>query len=77
VNDDDSSIERLSGIVRRIVAREIDILDKALALSDDDVDRLAKLSLVLQRIRLPAAKEADPNAGAEALTNEQLMKRSA
>jgi hypothetical protein len=75
---DDLTLEQLTEIVRRIVAREIAFLDEKVAgLNDDDVDKLAKLSLVMQRIRLPAAKEADPNAGAEALTNEQLMKRSA
>lgn len=75
---DDLTLEQLTEIVRRIVAREIAFLDeKAAGLNDDDVDKLAKLSLVMQRIRLPLSKEADPNAGAEALTNEQLMKRSA
>ena len=69
----DDTIEGMAVIVRRIVSRELSELDMKIALSDDDVDRLAKLALVLQRIRQPG--KTDPEAtGADGKTDQQLMR---
>ncbi len=73
----DDSIEGMTEKVRRICARELKAMDQMRSMDEDDFDKLAKIALIMQRIRAPKANEADPNAGAEALTNEQLMKRSA
>ena len=74
----DESTEALAAIVRRIVARELDILDKLVAMSDDDVDRLSKLALTLQRVRVPAAGgvPVDPSNPATSATNETLFKKA-
>jgi hypothetical protein len=72
----DDTAEAMAVIVRRIVARELAILDEKLALSDDDVDRLAKIALVMQRTRPPARGPGGDGEGAGALSSEQLMRRA-
>jgi len=73
---DDVTTEELAAIVRRIAVRELRTLDSLASMSDDDVKRLAVLSLVLQRIRTPAGREVDPENPAAGMTHEQLMRRS-
>lgn len=76
----DETIEVMAGVVRRIVSRELTLLDAMPALSDDDVDRLAKLALVLQRIRVPAnaaSSAIDPENPATTASDESLMRKAA
>jgi hypothetical protein len=74
---DEDSIENLAAIVRRIVGRELREMDRALFLSDEQVDRLSKLALSMQRLRVPAnagGKAADSEASD--VTDEQLMRKA-
>lgn len=70
--DDDVSTEQMAMKVRRIAARELDMLDAMPMLGEDGLDRLAKIALVLQRVR-PAP--AGQGAGSE-LTDEQVRKKA-
>jgi hypothetical protein len=77
---DDDTLESLATIVRRMVGRELREMDKKLFLSDEDVDKLSKLALTMQRMRVPATSGGvaiDPENPAAAATNETLMKKAA
>lgn len=69
--------ESMTAIVRRIALRELLILDTLPMLGEDGLDRLAKIALVLQRVRNNDKPEdpAKPN-DASGLTNDQLMRRA-
>lgn len=69
----DDATETLTDVVRRILSREIAILDDMPMLGEDGLDRLAKCALILQRIR-----RNDPGGTGDAgsLTDDQLMKKA-
>ena len=71
---DNDTPDQLADTARRIAARELATLDsksEQFGLSDEDVDRLGKLALVIQRVRQPADR-----APLVPLTGEQLMRKA-
>lgn len=64
--------ETLTDIVRRVVKREIELLDSLPMLGEDGLDRLAKCALILQRIR---RNDTGGSAEGEA-SHEQLMRKA-
>lgn len=59
-------------MVRVIVTRELEFLYSMPILGEDGIDKLAKIALVLQRIR-PPAPAAENNSE---FTDKQLMKKA-
>lgn len=57
--------------VRKLVAAELEILNAMPFLGDDGLDRLAKIALILQRIRPPAQGPAG-----DAPTDKELMRKA-
>lgn len=57
--------------VRRLVAAELEILNAMPMLGDDGLDRLAKIALILQRIRPP--QTGVPN---EQPSDKELMRKA-
>lgn len=57
-------------MVRVIVARELEFLYAMPILGEDGIDKLAKIALVLQRIRPPET------GGGAGFTDKQLMKKA-
>lgn len=75
--DPTDETEGMAALVRRIAMRELEIIElEAAPISGLSIERLVRLSLVLQRVR--TSSKADPEAGngAEGLTNDQLMRRA-
>jgi hypothetical protein len=73
--DEPTKTDDMIAIVRRLVLRELELLDSMQILSDESIDRLAKLALVMQRIK--AAPERDePEARNGKPTDEQLMRKA-
>jgi hypothetical protein len=84
----DDSLESLATIVRRIVGRELREMDRKgglvpgvyAAISDEDVDRLSKLALAMQRLRVPAAPskpgEGEPESPAAGVPDDALFRKA-
>lgn len=71
-NEPSDEFDTMAATVRFLVSRELTEMKAKLFLSDEDVDKLAKLALVMQRIGVKASGAAP---GGE-LTGEQLMRRA-
>lgn len=61
----------MAKMVRKLVAAELEILNAMPFLGDDGLDRLAKIALILQRIR-----PAQPGIIAEQPSDKELMRKA-
>jgi hypothetical protein len=67
------SVDEIFDVIRQVASREAQFLNEMPMLGEDGLDRLAKIALVLQRIRQPAEKP-QVEGGSTPLTDEQLMR---
>lgn len=70
---DDVTVEGMAERVRKLAARELANLEELKVLPEDGLDRLAKIALVLQRVR-PAQGGQSPEA--QGLSDEQVRKKA-
>lgn len=71
-NEPPNEADEMASTVRFLVGRELTEMKAKLFLSDEDIDKLAKLALVMQRIGVRAQ---GGGAGGE-MTGEQLMRKA-